>query len=149
MDDLIKRGYTVEFLRGESAIRHCCICNRDFIDENFEKIALESTQDKDTYGIFVSRDNETLTTLIFTLEGYECEIVLLCSNERTSKGKLGVTSDIMRYFLDKLKDLKIKRVTLKIAKENLNKKAYEFYKKFGFRKKVTTRDETGTYILEL
>lgn len=139
--DLIKKGYTVEFLRGESAIRHCCICNKDFIDENFEKIALESTQDKDTYGIFVSRGDETLTTLIFTLEGRECEIVLLCSNERY---KLGVTSDTMRYFLNKLKDIRIKLVKLKIAKENLNKKAYEFYKKFGF-KKVSN----GTYTLVL
>ena len=126
---LVRQGYTIELIHGKEAVNKCCICNPNFVDKIYEKLALESVAD-DTYGLFVKSGSDVMSTMIFTKKGTSSHIVLLCSNE---KYRVGAATSLMRLFLEKAKMLNVKKVTLTVAKRLLNTRAVDFYEQFGFK----------------
>jgi len=118
-------------IKGRSALDKCCICDREFISEEYERMALDLLDDENFYGIFLYKDKVLAAYVIYEIENDTCEVHLLCSNKNL---RIGAATKLMRYLLYKSKEYKLKEVTLKVAYEYRNARAVAFYSSLGFVK---------------
>lgn len=140
--EIFSKGLSIEIIRGTEAVHKCCICDPKFLDTLYETLALGSTENDNTYGIFLnSKEVPKVASLVFEIINNKCHIILLCSNP---KYRIGASQSLMKLLIEKCKQHKIKCIYLDIAKESINKYAVNFYLSFGFIAKGI-----GRYTLEL
>lgn len=131
--------FSVEMVKGRSVVDKCCICDRNFISEEYERMALDIVSVKNFYGIFIYKGSVLAAYVVFHIVNNTCEVQLLCSNKQL---RIGAATKLMRYLLYKAKEYKLDAVTLKIASEHRNARAVAFYSSLGF---VHMKGDKGTY----
>ena len=127
----ILEEFSVEIVKGRSALDKCCICDREYISESYERLALEQVEDEHVYGVFLYKQKVLAAYVIYEIRGNLCEVNLLCSNKAL---RVGAATKLMRYLLYKTKEYRLASVQLKVAQESRNARAVAFYESLGFKR---------------
>jgi len=140
--ELLKRKFTIEMISATNLADQCCICNKSFLSDTYEKLALWSVDDNH-YAVLLKHKGKVVAECVFTIDSStDATIQLLCSK---TNNDVGAATMLMCSLLEKLKNYGLHTVGLTVARHDINDHAVKFYEKFGFHKTAYL----GVYKLDL
>jgi len=136
IEHLLNHELAVLYTRGEIASQMCCVCNKEYISPELERVTFENLDDINTFAIIVHDTNALKggpeAVCIYTRcdEGTVCntaKVLLLCKSTKSKVPRLGAM--LLYAVCYALRDAGVQTIQLNISRDP---KATNLYKSMGF-----------------